>query len=45
MTDVKGINNAGDVVGIANGRAFVYRRTSNDFIDLNNVISPAIAAT
>lgn len=45
VTDVNGINKAGDVVGIANGRAFVYRRASNEFIDLNTAISASTAAT
>jgi probable HAF family extracellular repeat protein len=45
VTDVKAVNAAGDVVGTANGKAFVYLRRSDEFIDLNTAISASTAAT
>jgi probable HAF family extracellular repeat protein len=45
VTDVRAVNADGDVVGTANGKAFVYLRDTNQFIDLNTAISATTAAT
>ena len=45
VTAVKAVNADGDVVGTANGKAFVYLRDSDEFIDLNTAISATTAAT